>query len=538
MFTKLSLKTILFLFKKLITPASFIVQLDNFIKLKSYKFRQKTLFKKFKLNDSDMIHEFDDVTRNSIENKASQHSRPYFIYTSGSTNKPKKILYTDKRLKVFKDISQKTAVTVLKQFRGKYPNVFVMAGLKDDDSFTALVLKNKSEIALPNLLKGLTDPASLMRVKDVKDLVYKYGINPVRMWLILLSSPSIVYSTNPSTLAVFLSSISENWDSAKLILKDFLQNEECFQTDNIKSLLRRHSHINYYQAIQKIANLDAPDWDLIFPELKVICCWDGGYVTPFIDQVRKYLPESRYALFPMYSMSTEVIETVPILKGKDTFYLPMTKGVCYEFLPEHAPNNVSELLKPWQLVEGKLYSMVVTDEYGLRRYQTNDLFICFRKIDGICDLRFVRRKGIQYSFTGEKITGEQLTMTYSKYKQELQEKMNQTAHMTFIPSLNVGNKPGYYFVLAPAKKELLKDLDLDEVQRRIVAILGSINDEFKSKIESQRLVVMPKVVEYSKLASIMDAKTTSSDDIALGAWESQFKLLPLYKKHWEEYGLD
>lgn len=61
----------------------------------------------------------------------------------------------------------------------------------------------------------------------------------------------------------------------------------------------------------------------------------------------------------------------------------------------------SRVIKPTELEPGKLYEMIVSDSYGLCRYHTGDLFLCRRKINNLPDLVFQRRRGLQYSFTGE-----------------------------------------------------------------------------------------------------------------------------------------
>jgi hypothetical protein len=268
------LKMALFCTKLLIAPVSKLINLKYWFKLKLYRKTQMNLYNKFGLAPSDSIHEYDEFTRNNIEKVACKHIQKNFIYTSGSTNKPKKILYTKKRLRDFKKISQDIAVNILYKFRGKYPNVFVMASLKDDDSFTSLVLKNEN--SFPSLLKGATDPASYLRVKEIKDLAYIYDINSLRLLLIIITRPSILYSTNPSTLAVFLSTITNNWDEVKKVLLDFLEKKDGFNNHVIEKMLKRHGHIQFQNMLRKISILDTPDWELIFPELKVICCWDGG----------------------------------------------------------------------------------------------------------------------------------------------------------------------------------------------------------------------------------------------------------------------
>ena len=64
--------------------------------------------------------------------------------------------------------------------------------------------------------------------------------------------------------------------------------------------------------------------------------------------------------------------------------LPIADGVVYEFIEEQTMDHADNLLDAHQLEPGKLYAMVISDGYGLRRYQTDDLFLCRR--NGLCRL--------------------------------------------------------------------------------------------------------------------------------------------------------
>ena len=114
--------------------------------------------------------------------------------------------------------------------------------------------------------------------------------------------------------------------------------------------------------------------------------------------------------YPMYSMSTEVVETLPFYRGRSPVFLPIAKGVRYEFLPVGSSDIAENLLESWQLSEGEEYTLVVSDAYGLIRYQTEDVFLCAETsaVGELPDLRFQRRRGLRWSFTGEKLTGEQV----------------------------------------------------------------------------------------------------------------------------------
>ena len=109
---------------------------------------------------------------------------------------------------------------------------------------------------------------------------------------------------------------------------------------------------------------------------------------PFLDRLATHLPPDRYRLMPMYSMSTETLETVGHFAGDKVAFLPLASHVLYEFIEEGAEDRPQNLLKANQLQAGETYSMVVSDPYGLRRYQTGDLFRCGGFVAGLPGSQF------------------------------------------------------------------------------------------------------------------------------------------------------
>ena len=73
------------------------------------------------------------------------------------------------------------------------------------------------------------------------------------------------------------------------------------------------------------------------------------------------------------------------------------------------------------------------------------------------------------------------------------------------------------------------------IDTRLEEALGQqINHEFAGKRESERLAATRlEIVPYDDLAARFDAKTTVADGEKRN-WESQFKLLPLYSRLWED----
>jgi hypothetical protein len=89
----------------------------------------------------------------------------------------------------------------------------------------------------------------------------------------------------------------------------------------------------------------------MFPALGAFACWDGAYVCPFIEQIRRYLPESRYRHLPMYSMS-ETIETIAVTGRGKPMFMPLAPGVLYEFIEEGESDHPANILMSHQLRQG------------------------------------------------------------------------------------------------------------------------------------------------------------------------------------------
>ena len=239
------------------------------------------------------------------------------------------------------------------------------------------------------------------------------------------------------------------------------------------------------------------------PAVKTYICWTGGYVQPFLDRLATHLPSPRYTLIPMYSMSTETIETLPHFRNNENYFLPMAPEVVYEFIDDNG-----KLIDADQLEPGQLYEMVISDAYGLKRYRTDDLFRCERKIHGLPDLTFVRRRTLEYSFTGEKLTGEQLSIVFEQLRAMYPSLLSDRL-LTCVPS-----QPSHYKLL------LIGDSRSgdDSLATSCDALLCEINCEYRAKRASGRLG--PIEVMNVKLNDFVSINPT---------WETQFKFLPLLR---------
>ena len=174
--------------------------------------------------------------------------------------------------------------------------------------------------------------------------------------------------------------------------------------------------------------------------------------------------------------------------------------------------------------QGQEVLMVVSDAYGLRRYQTEDVFRCEGHIGGLPHLRFLQRRGLAWSFTGEKLTGQQLELAFAQMKEELPV-LQQLDWMALVPTQpeNVAI-PGYFLLLVGASVE-----DGERVASRFDEVMAGLNGEFADKIASGRLA---KTV--SRGLSLEDYVAKVGGARHRDSWEAQFKFLPLVCRLWEQ----
>lgn len=469
-----------------------------------------------------------------VERWAALHPGTVFAYTSGTTSRPKKIAFTAERVAKIKRGSWEAAVQAGHVHGVAEPTMFVLAALKRDASLTTLML---DEGATTPFVDGLVMPSKYLWEAGFAPLLERYGPRACRLWLLLLCNPGFIYSTNPSTLAVFCEGLAAHWDESVALVRDVVAGETL---PAIAAWVQaRVVSRGFEDRLRLAAEANAlPPFADLLPRLVCYTCWDGGYVAPFLERIRVFLPPERFAHVPMYSMATESVQTQLYYEGSRPHFLPLAPGVLYEFLPEGCEDDPRALLPASALCPGETYGMVLSDRYGLRRYQTNDLFLCAERVRGLPDLRFLRRRGLAYSFTGEKLTGEQVSASFAALRAAVPALTQTGAQLTLIPSWL--ERPHYRLALAfPGHWD--QGLDPLDLGRRLDALLCEENEEYETKRSSERLGPVQAIpLAYDRLAMALGGQRENSDQGEAResrAWETQFKLVPLYSRTWESIGL-
>lgn len=487
-------------------------------RLANYQNSQRELARRYQV-DGASPEAYGEATRARILALAdSSHKETQFAWTSGTTREPKQILYPPKR-------SWRIQRTLMEQVLLAYdyagidhPSFYLLTSMVPDKSFSSLFIRR----TYPPLVTRLLLSGSILFVPQAAALVGRFSQTSVHVALWLLSEPGFIVTANPSTLYVVLEQVHSEWKRVREEVKSILAEREI---DALRQSIPGSDELRQIKIKRILDSVSPPTIHELLPALRVVYCWNGGYVQPFIDNLKLQFAAQPIQFLPMFSVSTETI-AYQMYPGVSTLGgLPVFPGICYEFIPTDGEMSAGNILKPWELEVGKEYVMLVSDNFGLKRYDTEDVFQC-RGMQGHTPvIFFAGRIGLRYSFTGEKITAEQLLDLYKSIRLDLGLP---GAIFTCFPKLNTGGLPGYVFtccVMDDAEiPHGLSDSMFDER-------LKEINIEYAAKRNSGRLAPPLLVIEsYGRLASrIRDSNPRYRDSNP-----AQFKMLPLYKVMWED----
>lgn len=488
------------------------------LRLATYRHEQEVLARRYGLEGLEPEPYGASTRQRILERAATCQGPKEFAWTSGTTREPKQILYPRLRLRQLQQIYVAQAILAYRHAGLGRPAFYFLTSMAPDRSISGLLAREP----LPWWLARYILCDSIVYEPAVARLADRYPQDALHLTLLLLSAPALIAMANPSSLDIILQRAQRDWDRIRTQVRSILAEDgwlPAFKKRRGAAVGLREARVKQF-----LEWPSCPTVKDLLPELKMVYCWQGGYVQPFLENLQAQLADLQPIFRPMFSMSTETVAYLIHPRVSMTAGLPIYPGVCYEFLPSDHEATARYLLKPWQLHSGQQYLMVVSDAYGLTRYLTNDVFEC----DGLRDqtplLRFLGRTGLSYSFTGEKITDQQLMEVYETVRQTAQIP---GAVFVCFPKLNKGDVPGYVFVCAaeaarPSAAALSADL-FDQT-------LMQVNEEYASKRASGRLA-KPEMAFYAYEELV--AKLLRSDPRYRGSSPAQFKPLPLYQTAWE-----
>lgn len=495
-----------------------VMDLRQGIRIRRFRANQRYLKRKYRLHGDTPVVSYGPRVIESIRHAAAHAGRDAtFAMTSGSTGEPKKILYTKRRLRTLKLTFSDMFARTCRAYRLERTTLYVFSSFQRDASLTSMLL---NEPKLPLYLSTLQAPYRLQQHAAIRELAAEYGANAVRLWVLTMANPGVLYATNPSTISTFLDELKNNWTVCSTLIKDWHRRPQRFDR-TVHAIARRLDSRGSAERLRRVASSTSPvPLEQFAPAVRAYICWTGGYVKPFLYRLAVHLPPSRYRPVPMYSMSTETLETETVFRDAGIYFLPLANGVVYEFIHAESNDSPEKLVNPDELTAGETYVMVVSDSYGLRRYQTGDLFECRgRAINGLPDLAFLRRCGLEYSFAGEKVTADQLNEVFNHLRARHPVILSHE-FLTCVPSLPPDERPHYKFILI---RDSDTPLHANSISTHADELLSEMNCEYKHK----RATGLLGPIRFAQLNAVEFAKRFA------GSWETQFKFLPLYQRTWE-----
>lgn len=487
-------------------------------RLALHPWRERRLRKRFGITSATPL------TRELPPGPAGAPSAPVAL-TSGTSGEPKRVPYPRPRLRAVRGAFVDGMLRLIAERRIERPSLYVFGALDPDRSLSSLLVSERRPPPWPVLLQAPYRAQSDPALGEFRD---EYGDAALRLLVLTLSNPGILYATNPSTLSTFFDEVETDWEAAAALGRRVVRDPEGLSPP-ARRILRRLASAGSWGRLVLVAESAEPLPITVWaPGVATYVCWTGGAVSPFLERLDRHLPAPRFRREPMFSMSTETIETIPDYRREEAAFLPAAPGVVHEFLETPGPISETHLLGGRGLAPGGTYEMVVSHGFGLRRYRTGDLFRVRRLVGGYPDLHFVGRRGLGWSFTGEKLTSEQVESALEAVGCEVPG-LRDDFWLALFPSKPGGAAlPCYHLaVLGRASREGLP-VAPPQLAERLDELLGEANLEYRAKRASRRLGGVrwstPDRAQFVLRAS--GGRSVHPD--------SQFKFQPFYPRLWED----
>jgi hypothetical protein len=213
-------------------------------------------------------------------------------------------------------------------------------------------------LVLPDQLNNLTDVAA-----------FKHQL---ALALLKAEDLEIISIWSPTFLQVHLKYIQEN--------QHFLQAE-----------LQQKISLNRLKILQE----NPIPWELIWPNLKLISCWDSANAADQAQGLRSQFP--KVLVQGKGLLATEAPLTIPLIKARG--YVPVLDEVFFEF-----ENDQGVILSLTELTIGQEYRLILSQKGGLYRYRIGDRICVTHYYQNTPCLEFLGRYQSVSDLVGEKLS--------------------------------------------------------------------------------------------------------------------------------------
>jgi hypothetical protein len=213
-----------------IRALGYALTLRHRIRIRTFIRTQKRLRVRYGISEQTPVLRYCPELEDLIKRAAGRGGKTAkFASTSGSTSTPKRILYTKRRLRVVKHAVVDFFARCCWAIQLPRTSLYVFSSLNspnsDDHSLTSMLVEERG---LPPYLSCLQAPYRVHQHPAMQPLIVEYGVTAVRFWIIAMSNPGMLYSTNPSTLSTFLDEVNTDWRRSSALIRDWCTSPELF----------------------------------------------------------------------------------------------------------------------------------------------------------------------------------------------------------------------------------------------------------------------------------------------------------------------
>ncbi|MGP1383295.1 MAG: GH3 family domain-containing protein [Thainema sp.] len=213
----------------------------------------------------------------------------------------------------------------------------------------------------------LVSPQGINRIQDAK--TFKHQLCRT---LLAEERLEIISIWSPSFLKVHL-----DWMQAH---RDVLVKELCDRTSPQRL---------------KLLNQTPIPWTKVWPELKLISCWDSASSADSANWLRQQF--TGVLVQGKGLLATEAPMTIPLIQAQG--FVPVLDQIFFEF--EHETDAIYQL---HELEVGQMYTIIISQKGGLYRYRIGDRVRVTHYFHKTPCLEFLGRSGAISDLVGEKLT--------------------------------------------------------------------------------------------------------------------------------------
>jgi hypothetical protein len=445
-----------------------------------------------------------------------------YAVTSGTTGKPKFIPVLESTLRRQKLIQHLFVYRMLKSaptmMDGKILSIVSPAveGYVTDSGKPYGSTSGHMYESIPKLIrKRYIVPSKIFGIHD-----YDTKYHAILRLAIQAKDITFVSTANPSTLARLAKLFRERGTELIKELAEGTFSEmdklNFAQRETMKAALKKDP--KRAEELKKIwdERKGAVRFQDIWPSIAAVACWTGGSSSIFLDQMKgEFAPGT--LLRDLGYLSSEFRGTIPFSDNTNAG-IPTFRSHYLEFVErDDWDSGKPTFLDLHELQNGKQYYIFVTSDFGLYRYNMNDIV----EVDGFFNkvplLRFIQKgKGVT-NITGEKLYENQVLCAVD----QLEKTLDLQSNFFMMVADEAGSRYTFYYEpfednssAAVSKKE--------DIQNRLDTLLREINIEYDVKRSSGRLKDID--VAVLKAGSYEQFKRHS---ISNGQREGQFKIVAL-----------